>query len=159
MPHFQHLLSFFDLTDFWPFDRTVSDLLHPDPYIVPTGCDALIIFTSARPRLESYTNMINTPAGRWQNSLTVFVSVSLPDVKSINYLNSKKKPDAVHRLEESYSSWPPKCSSWRDHISSEWYSELLLIGQDLTLMARKYYMMSSDTEFRNFIHFVPWIHK
>lgn len=30
--------------------------------IVSTGCDPLIIFTSARPRPQSYTDMINTPA-------------------------------------------------------------------------------------------------
>lgn len=59
---------------------------------------------------------------------TVFVSIGLPDVKSINYLNAKKKPDAVHRLEESYSFWQPKFPPWLNHISSEWYSELFFGG-------------------------------
>lgn len=88
-------------------DGAVSDIVHPETYIVPTGCDALIVFTSARPRLQSYANMINTPAGRRQNSLTMFVSVCLPDVKSINYLSEKTEPDAVHRLEECCSFWAP----------------------------------------------------
>lgn len=79
--------------------------------------------------------MINTPAGRWLNSLTLFVGVGLPDVKSINYLSAKRKPDAEHRLEECYSFWPPKFSPWLNRISSEWYSELFLMGRDHMVMA------------------------
>lgn len=96
------------------------------PTFIPTGCDALIIFTSARPRLHSYTNMINTPAGWWQNSLIVFVSVSLPDVKSINYLNAKNEgwcspqtgrillilAPRIFHLAESYLIWMVFCCWW-----------------------------------------------
>lgn len=126
--HFHHqccMLPFFK-----PFTRALSDIFHPETLIVSTGCDALIIFTSAKPRLYRYATMINTPAGWWHNSLALFVSVCLPDVKSINYCDAEKKPDAVCRLEEIYSFWPPKVSPWLNNISSDWYLELLLMGGD-----------------------------
>lgn len=117
-------ISRIQTTDFWPLDVAALDLFHAETSIVPTGCDALIIFTSAMPRLQSYTNMINTPAGRRQNSLALFVSVCLPDVKSINYLNLMQPTD----WKSVTHSGPQKLSAWRNQISSEWYSELFSDG-------------------------------
>lgn len=115
------------ICDLWT--ELLQSIFHTNTCIIPAGCDVLIVFTSAQPRLHSYTNMINTPAGWWQNGLTVFVSVRLPDVKSINYLSAKKEKtsDPAHRVEECYSFWPLKFSAWLNHISSEWYSELFLM--------------------------------
>lgn len=51
----------------------------------------------------------------------MFVRVCLPDVKSINYFSAQRKPDAVGRLEEIYSFWPPRLASELNYISSERY--------------------------------------
>lgn len=49
------------ICDLWT--ELLQSVFHTNTCIIPAGCDVLIVFTSAQPRLHSYTNMINTPAG------------------------------------------------------------------------------------------------